>query len=115
MPVDTSNIRVKGKKAKEFCNEINEYLKKRTGIPVPSLEDFCNNYDYVQSDINTAKSMGEEVRDAIYKINMQAIITLEKFLILDTSMMEFKADGKTYKLDKKGIIHQLKYLRSIVK
>ena len=100
------------KNADDICAEIELYLKKRTGIPVPSLEDFCISYGYNESTIRIAKSGSNNLENAIKNIYIQAISTLEKFLILDTSMMEFKSDDKTYKLDKKCIMYQLKLLKS---
>ena len=96
----------------ELCGEIENYLNGKSSIPVPSLEDFCLNKNYDMKDLLLSSS---EVQYAIRKIYLRAIVTLEKFLLIDVSRMEFSNDGKHYKLDKQGIMHQLVYLRKIMK
>ena len=95
-----------------LCDEIGFYLKEKSGIPVPTLEDFCQKHGYCTLDILNKSKYWFDLACAIDMINTRAIVTLENFLILDTSKIEFKnEDGKLYKLDKKGIVEQLKKLK----
>ena len=106
---------LKDKTDEEICEEIKRYLQSKSGVPLPSLEDFCIRHGYDIKDIIKVKLRSYEVEYAIRKIRTQAIVTLEKFLLLDVSNMEFSVDNKQYKLDKKGIIYQLKILREQLK
>lgn len=96
----------------ELCEKIENYLTNKSSIPLPSVEDFClkNNYDIMDLLLGSS-----EVQYAIRKIYLRGIVTLENFLLLDVSRMEFMSNKKHYKLDKQGIMHQLLYLRKVIK
>jgi hypothetical protein len=112
----TQYTTLKNKTEQEICVEIENYLRGRSGIPVPSLEDFCLIQGYDIAEIENFKLGEKDLKIAIRKMQTRAIVTLEKFLLLDVSNIEFRNDdGKSYKLDKKGIIHQLEHLRKMMK
>ena len=96
----------------DLCIEIEEYLKGKNGIPLPSLEDFCLKHNYSFMELEDFRRQKSAINLTISKIKNRAVVTLEKFLLLDISNMEFKDDsGKSYKLDKKGIMYQLDKLK----
>jgi len=95
-----------------LAEQVEEYLEGRTGFPVPTLSEFCIRYGYEYERYRECMSRQHCILQRIY---LQAIVTLEKFLVIDVSKMEFTNDGKTFKIDKKGIIEQLKQLREELK
>ena len=95
-----------------IISELELYINSRQGIPVPSIEDFCIRHNYSVRELKEISLTSKELRQGIEKIRTRAIVTLENFLLLDTSTIEFSnEDGRRYKLDKKGIIEQLKRLK----
>jgi len=104
--------KLKMKKESELCKDIKDYLAVRNGIPIPTIEDFCQRYSYLIKELKRFAEGSMEVDFMLESINTQAIVILDKFLLLDISHMEFKDEnGRPYKLDKKGIIDKLKLLR----
>ena len=100
------------KTEQEICKEIENYLTEKNGFPIPSLEDFCVKYNYSASELKEKTILNQSLKYAVDKIKSRAIVTLENFLLLDVSKIEFKKDnGKSYKLDKKGIIYQLNKIK----
>jgi hypothetical protein len=99
-----------------LATQVAEYLRGRTGIPPPSFEEFCVQHNYEYEELS---SLLASTKSIIKKIYLRAIMTLDKYLAIDVSQLEFeiideKGRKKSYKLDKRGIIEQLKQLRKIL-
>jgi hypothetical protein len=101
--------------AERVCAEVEEYLQSRTGIPVPTIENFCRKYGHDLKEIKYCKQRDEDLKKAISAIYVQGLDILQKFLVIDTGTLDFTGDdGKIYKLDKRGIIEQIKILHKAI-
>jgi len=99
------------KTEQELCADIKEYLKGKSGIPIPSLEDFCIKNNYTTLELENFAYAKDDLTYAIDDIETRAIVTLERYLMLDLTDFEFKTEGQSFKLDKKGIIYKLRELK----
>lgn len=94
---------------KVFLKVVEDYLLQHANnsLPLPSLEDFClqNNYDYVE--LWQVCEYDDKVKNAICKVLLSAKIVLEKLLLMDLSVPFTNEQGRSLKLDKKGIIVKL--------
>ena len=102
------------KTQEDICKEIEEYLGSKKGFPVPSLEGFCMKHNYSLGELKDFSLSKRELKYTIEKIRTQAIVTLEYFLLIDLSNIEFEdkdKEKKKFKLCKKGIMFQLNKLK----
>ena len=96
--------------------DIDVYLKKGNGFDIPSIEEFCHLYNYDEKDLHILRFNNRSLDCRLRKITRKAILTLERFLILNTDDIIVNGTDKEgkrqqYQLDKKGIILLLNSLR----